>query len=89
MLKLLMIREKLKEIYSTKSKLIDPAIRFVVSLLSMIVINANIGAMNILTNPLVVLIISVIGALLPKTMMVMMTVMMDSGMKRSFKRKQL
>ena len=70
MLKLLMIREKLKEIYSTKSKLIDPAIRFVVSLLSMIVINANIGAMNILTNPLVVLIISVIGALLPKTMMV-------------------
>ena len=72
MLKLLMIREKLKEIYSTKSKLIDPAIRFVVSLLSMIVINANIGAMNILTNPLVVLIISVIGALLPKTMMVMM-----------------
>lgn len=75
MLKLLTIRERIKQIYSTKSKFIDPAIRFIITLISMLIINSNIGAFSLLKNPVVVLGISVFGAVLPKTLMVMMILM--------------
>ncbi len=75
MLKLLVIREKIKQLYSEKSRVMDAAIKFVVALVSLLVINLNIGAMSILTNPLVVLAASVVGAVLPKTLLVMMIIL--------------
>lgn len=72
MLKLLTVRERIKQIYSTKSKFIDPALRFIITLISMIIINLNIGAFSLLKNPIVVLAVSVLGAVLPKTLMVIM-----------------
>lgn len=72
MLKLLTIRERIKEVYGTKSRIIEPSLKFIITLISMIIINVNIGTLNILTNPVVVAVISCIGALLPKTLMVMM-----------------
>lgn len=74
MLKLLMIRERIKKFYSLNNKYVDPAIKFIITLVSMLIINANIGAMNVLKNPVVVLGICVVGALLPKTLTVMMLI---------------
>lgn len=75
MLKLLTLRERMKELYSTRNKFADPIIRFFVVLFSMIIINTNIGAFDMLRNPLVVLVISLVGAALPKNLSVMMLLM--------------
>lgn len=72
MYKLLELREKYKVIYSKYSMYIDAAFKFLIALAGMIVINVNIGTMEVLKNPLVVIIISLVGALLPKTLTVMM-----------------
>lgn len=79
MLKLLMIREKIKEIYSTKSVFIDPAIRFIATLISMLIINSQIGALAILKSPVVVLGIAAVGAVLTKKFMVMMILLCMVG----------
>lgn len=71
MYKLLELREKLKVIYSGYSMYIDAAFKFVLALAGMLVINSNIGTMAVLSNPLVVIIISLVCALLPKTLTVM------------------
>lgn len=71
MYKLLELREKYKVIYSKYSMYIDAAFKFLIALAGMIVINVNIGTMEVLKNPLVVIIISLVGALLPKTLTVM------------------
>ncbi len=71
MYKLLEFREKIKIIYSGYSMYIDATFKFLIALIGLIVINSNIGTMGILENPLVVIIISLACALLPKTLTVM------------------
>ncbi len=71
MYKLLELREKIKVIYSKYSMYIDAAFKFIVALVGMIVINANIGTMAVFNNPLMVVIIALVGALMPKTITVM------------------
>lgn len=71
MYKILELRERYKEIYAGYSMYIDAAFKFIIALVGMIVINSNIGAMGVLNNPLVVIIISLVCALLPKTLSVM------------------
>lgn len=70
MYKLLELREKIKVIYNSYSMYIDAAIKFLIALFGMIAINSNIGAMGLLKNPLVVIIISLACALMPKTLTV-------------------
>lgn len=65
MTNLLMIREKLKKIYAANGTYMRPAFHFLITLVSIIIINANIGAMGLLKNPAVVVILSLIGAFLP------------------------
>lgn len=72
MLKLLMLREQFKKVYSLNSRFLTPVFKFVATLISMIIINTNIGAMGAIKNPVVVLAISIVGAFLPATIMVMM-----------------
>ncbi len=72
MYKLLELREKIKVIYSGYSMYIDATFKFLLALVGMLVINANIGTMGVLQNPLVVIIISLACALLPKTLTVML-----------------
>lgn len=71
MYRLLELREKLKVVYSNYSMYIDAAFKCILALVGMLVINANIGTMGLLENPLVVIIISLMCALLPKTLTVM------------------
>ena len=75
--KILELREKYRLLYSKYSMYIEAVVKFVIALAAMIVINSHIGAMEILTNPLVVILISLVCAVLPRTlsaMVVMMTI---------------
>lgn len=72
MTKFLMIREQMRKIYSIYGNYINVAIKFFAVLISMIVINSNIGAMGILKNPAVVVAVSVVGGLLPTKLVTVM-----------------
>ena len=74
MLKLLMIREQIKKIYGKNNLFLDPVIKFIIALVSMIFINKNIGVVSILKNPVVVIAVSIVCAVLPKTLMVMLLI---------------
>ena len=76
MLKLLTLRERIKELYSTRNRFVDPIIRFFIVLVSMIIININIGAFALLKNPIVVVAVSLVGACLPKNLSVMMVLLL-------------
>lgn len=75
--KILELREAYRLLYSKYSMYIEAVIKFVVALIALIVINSHVGAMEILKNPLVVILISLVCAVLPKTlsaMLVMLTI---------------
>ena len=75
--KILELREKYRLLYSKYSMYIEAVIKFVIALAALIVINSHIGAMEILSNPLVVILISLVCAVLPKTLsavVVMLTI---------------
>ncbi len=72
MTKLLMIREQMQKMYAAYGTYIKPAMNFVAMLVSIIVININVGAMELLKNPAVVIIVSILGAFLPLKLMVML-----------------
>lgn len=65
MTKLLIIKEKLRKIYSSNSMYIISGIKFVVSLLSLLIMNYYIGYMAGLQNPVVSIMISAICSVLP------------------------
>lgn len=64
MTKLLMIREQMRRMYGTYGTYIKPVLHFAVVLISMIIINSNVGVMELLKNPAVVAVISLLGAFL-------------------------
>ena len=75
--KILELREAYRLLYSKYSMYIEAVIKFVVALIALIVINSYVGAFAILKNPLVVILISLVCAVLPKTlsaMLVMLTI---------------
>ena len=75
--KILELREKYRVLYSKYSMYIEAVVKFVIALAALMVINSHVGAMEILGNPLVVILISLVCAVLPKklsAMVVMMTI---------------
>ena len=75
--KILELREAYRLLYSKYSMYIEAVIKFVIALVALIVINSHMGAMAILKNPLVVVLISLVCAVLPKTlsaMIIMLTI---------------
>jgi hypothetical protein len=75
---LLALREKLKEIYGKYDIYITPLIKFVFALLALIMINSELGYMDKLSNPLIVIVLCLICTLLPNciTVLVMMAVIL-------------
>lgn len=75
--KILELREAYRLLYSKYSMYIEAVVKFVIALVALIVINSHMGAMVILKNPLVVVLISLVCAVLPKTlsaMIIMLTI---------------
>lgn len=62
---LLEIRENIKRIYGKYEMYITPALKFLLALVAIIMINSELGYMNILKNVFVVLMASVACAILP------------------------
>ena len=67
---LFMIREKIRELYASHSKIFDKALQFVVAFLTFYMINSNVGFMKMAASPLVTLALSVICTFLPMTLTV-------------------
>ena len=79
---LFMIREKVRELYASHSKIFDKAIQFVVAFLTFYMINSNVGFMKMAASPLVTLALSVICTFLPMTLTVIAaSALMLSGLK--------
>ena len=70
MIFLLELKEKIKKVFNRYNTYIVPAVRFVIALVSMILLDVYIGYMPILKNPLVALVIAVVCAFLPIGFMV-------------------
>lgn len=70
MIFLLELKEKIKKVFNRYNTYIVPAVRFVIALASMVLMDIYIGYMPILKNPLVALVISVVCAFLPMGFMV-------------------
>ncbi len=79
MMKLLVIREKFKSLYNVYGFYIDCVLKFLLALLSLITINGKVGFMNILKNPMVVIVISLICAFIPKPMIAIVVVLCMLG----------
>ena len=67
---LLNFKERLRTIYSRNSIYINPALKFLAMLLSMLVMQNYIGYSSMLKNPFVAVIIAVICSFLPINVMV-------------------
>jgi hypothetical protein len=69
--KLLEIKEVLKKLYSKQGLVFDAVLKFIFSLAAVLMINANMGAMAVLKTPAAVVGISLVCALVPKNLMVL------------------
>lgn len=65
MTKLLIIKERLKKVYSSNSIYIIPALKFVLTLISLLIMNHYIGYIGSLKNPIVSILISAVCSVLP------------------------
>lgn len=65
MTKLLEIRDKAIKFYGEYSTYVFPVVKFVFALVTFLLINANIGYMTKISNPLIAVILALICALLP------------------------
>lgn len=68
---LLKIREWYTQIYSRYNAVIEAAVKFLCALLAVVMINSSIGTMTMLKNPAVVAAVSIICAVVPKSLMVL------------------
>lgn len=62
---LIVWRDKLQELYATKSIYIDKAVQFVLALVTFLMINQNIGLMKAVATPVVAVALAVICTFLP------------------------
>lgn len=68
---LLVIKEWYREMYSRYGVFIEAGMKFFAALLAVLLINANIGAMALLKNPLAAVAAAAVCALVPKSLMVL------------------
>lgn len=65
MTSLLVLKEHLKDFYARHSTLVRIVLRFILCFSSYVALNINVGYMQTLRNPVVILLLSAAGALLP------------------------
>lgn len=75
MYKILELKEQVKAIYSSYAMYVDAVCKFLIALIGMIAINSSIGTVGVLQNPIVIVIVSLMCAILPQTLTVMFLMM--------------
>ncbi|MBP5385544.1 MAG: hypothetical protein J6Y57_11330 [Lachnospiraceae bacterium] len=73
MTNLLVIKEQIIKYYARFEIYITPVLKFLVMLISLIAINANVGYMTKLKNPAIVLILALLSSFLPVNVMIVLT----------------
>ena len=73
MTKLLEIREYLRGFYTKNEVYVNPCIKFIVAMISLVVINASLGYMALLKNLAVVLIVALMCSFMPKNFVVVVS----------------
>jgi len=69
---LFVLRERIREIYAKRSKIIDKIVQFIIALATFYLINTNIGFMKIAATPMVIAALAVICTFLPMVMTIVM-----------------
>lgn len=64
---LLILRDRIKEIYAKESNIIDRVITFILALTTFLLINKNIGFMKVLSSPVISIGLAIICAFVPRT----------------------
>lgn len=72
MTNLLVIKEQLIKIYARFEAYITPLLKFLTMLFSLIIINSNVGFMNRLKNPAIVLIVALLSSFLPFNVIILL-----------------
>ncbi len=72
MTNLLVIKEQLIKIYARFEVYITPVLKFLMMLLTLIIINSSVGFMNKLKNPAIVLIVALLSSFLPLNVMTLL-----------------
>ena len=62
---ILELRERVLNLYSKYETYITPVVRFLLALVSILMINSGLGYMDKLTNIIIVIVVSLIAAFLP------------------------
>ena len=75
MIKLLVLREKFKSLYNSYGFYIECILKFLLAIFSLMTINSRVGFMSILKNPVVMIVISLVCAFIPKTMIALVMVL--------------
>ena len=68
---LLETREYLRSFYAKNEIYVNPVLKFLIALLSLVIINGSMGYMGLLKNPVVVLIIALMCSFMPKNFVVL------------------
>lgn len=76
---ILALREKLKGIYGKYDIYINPIIKFVFTLLALIMVNVRIGYMDRLKNPFIVIVLCAICAIVPNAVIVVVVTLAILG----------
>ena len=67
---LLELREYIRNFYAKNEVYVNPCVKFLVALVTLIVINVSLGYMTLLTHPAVVLVIALMCSFMPKNFVV-------------------
>ena len=70
MTSLLELREYLRSFYSKNEVYVNPCVKFLVALVTLIVINTSLGYMTLLNNPAIVLMVALMCSFMPKNFVV-------------------
>ena len=68
---LLETREYLRSFYAKNEVYVNPVLKFLIALVSLVIINGSMGYMGLLKNPVVVLIIALMCSFMPKNFVVL------------------
>ncbi len=69
---LLKMKGFIQQLYSQRGAWVDAGVKLVFALIALLMLNANIGTMALFKNPVIVLGISVMCAVIPKSLMIML-----------------
>lgn len=73
MTSLLEIREYLRTFYVKNEVYVNPCVKFLIALVALVVINASLGYMALLNNPVIVLVVALMCSFMPKNFVVIIS----------------